>query len=375
MRLFLFVLVFALGCSSGGESPVAAAKSAIPAASSTPSGAPVDSASADEPPAPASSGVLPGGGEAAPDDGNKGKRRKFGDAAVFVDGQPRGVLRVLELPQKLPRRDATLVDGRVVARWRVFEYLQILGVDVAKLKALHVLGGRGRTAVIPGDEIRRLEKELLFSFTRGATGGKPRFHWPPGIQSNTTIDVVGALCAYVEKDPPRYDKKLRALFAADGTKFEGIPYASAEDLPKGTRVYDDGKYLGAVKKKLLPDALLAVGSTVDNPRFSLEKYLTSRGLDPSRAKAVDFVDGDAIAFRLDPEVWKNIKDRAAFSVGTGSRGRATLFVSDPPPGLPAELLMSSILVHGKVAPPLPAERLTPKDRAGSREPQVDSEMP
>ena len=49
--------------------------------------------------------------------------------------------------------------------------------------------------------------------------------------SNTTIDVVGALCAYVEKEPPRYDKKQRALFAADGTKFEGIPYANAEDLP------------------------------------------------------------------------------------------------------------------------------------------------
>lgn len=364
------VLGVAAACSAPADPT---ASSAAPAASATPppalsSAAPAASAA---PP----TGSVASAGEPIPDDENRGKRRKFGDAAVFVDGAVRGVLRIRELPPRLQRHDATLVDGRKVPRWRFAEYLQTIGVDLEKLREVHVLGGRGRTAVIPGAEIRRLKDELLFSFTRGATGGKPRLHWPKGIQTNTTVDVVGAVSVYVAAAPPRYDKAERALFAADGTKIEGIPYAAAESIPKGTRVYRDGAYVGFVKKKLLADALLAPDATPAEPRFGLAKFLASIGADPARSRAIDLLDGDAVAARLTPATWLAIKDRASFSVGAGSRGRAAFHVKDPPPGMPAELLVTAVLLHESAPPALPPEKLAPAEVHGSREPQVDEKLP
>ncbi len=369
-RIAAGVASFALfACGSGPEertlpsaAPTWSVESLAPSASVNGEAAPSAAAT------PASSAVM---GE----DENKGKRRKFGDAAVFVDGAPRGVLRVLELPAQVPRRDATLVDGRKVARWRLAEYLTQVGVDLARLREIHVLGGRGRTAIVSGAEVRRLKDSLLFSFTRGATGGKPRIHWPSDIKTNTTIDVVGAICAYVDKAPPRYDKDERALYDAQGVKFDGIPYVPAEAIPRGTRVYLDGRYEAAIKKKLLPDALLAPDSTPAATRFSLAKYLLSLRIDASRATAIDLVDGDAFAARIDPPTWAKIAQGASFAVDAGSRGRASLRIPDPPPGLPAELLISAVLVHLKPPPPLPRESLPAKERTGSREPQVDSPMP
>ncbi len=360
-----------LACSSTVD-PAPAPASA--SASSTSVGAAPATPASALPASPASSAAMPPG-VPVPDDENGGKRRKFGDAAVFVDGVPRGVLRIRELPPKLARHDATLVDGRKVARWRLAEYLQVVGVDLAKLREVHVLGGRGRTAVIPASEIVRLKDALLFSFTRGEIGGKARIHWPQGIQTNTTVDVVGAVSVYVEAVPPRYDKRERALFGADGAKIEGIPYASAEAIPKGTRVYRDGQYLGFVKKKLLADALLAPDATAADLRFSLAKFLASIGADPAKARAIDLVDGDAVSARLTPAMWLQIRDGASFAVTSGSRGRAALRVKDPPKGLAPETLVSAVLLHESAPPPLPPEKLKQTEVHGSREPQVDEKVP
>lgn len=360
----------AAACSAPPDPTVSSASSTASATS-----APMSSSAAPSPSSALPAGSAAAGSEPIPDDENRGRRRKFGDAAVFVDGAVRGVLRIRELPPKLQRRDATLVDGRKVPRWRFAEYLQAIGVDLSKLREVHVLGGRGRTAVIAGAEIRRLNEELLFSFTRGATGGKARLHWPKGIKTNTTVDVVGAVSVYVAAAPPRYDKARRALFAADGTKIEGIPYAAAESIPKGTRFYRDGIYAGFVKKKLLADALLAPDATAAEPRFGLARFLASIGVDPARSRAIDLIDGDAVAARLTPETWLAIRDRASFSVGAGSRGRATLHVKDPPAGVPGELVLSAVLLHEAAPPALPPEKLEPAELRGSREPQVDDKLP
>jgi hypothetical protein len=312
------------------------------------------------------------------------QKRRFREAAVYVDGKPIGVLKHSELPPTLPLRKQRLADGREVPRWRFSEYLTAAGVPFERVRAVHFLGGRDRAAVILGDELRKHRETLVFSFTRG-DAGKPRVHWPAGIVMNTSIDTIAAVTLYVDKEPPAYNSRDHSFSFADGKAIEGVPYAVPEEALKGTRVYVDGALVSAMKRKTLPSSMLVPGSDERAPRFSLEAWLTSAGVDPAAARATELLSGEDVITRLGPKEWDTERKTLAFSLPRRSQGRILLHLPPDDPAVRAagasvadpSLRVSAIMIYKNVTPlkqPLaPLAELVAAEPPGSGQDLADPE--
>jgi hypothetical protein len=289
-------------------------------------------------------------------------KRRFGEARVYVDGRVRAMLRYRELPPSLRTRWQRLEEGREVRRFSFVEYLAALGVDVARVRQLHLYGGRERVAIVDGAELRRLGDDLRFSFTRG-DGGKPRVEAPEqGMRANTSIDKIANLAVYVEREPPRFDGKRRRFVRSDGSFFEGIPYAEGE-RHGGTRVYLDGQLLGSVRRRQLAAELVRGEPGGQAPTYALERYLRSLGVEPQRVSRVQLVDRrDRVA--ADVHLAAQHLDRAFdFRVPAHSRGRIVIDQLAP------NQRLSSVLLYDRLSP---AARQQPADdrRAAQRERQL-----
>jgi hypothetical protein len=294
----------------------------------------IPSTSAAEAPSSAPSAAPGGGGDGQ---GGGGGKKRFGDSSAYVDGVPLGVLRYFELPPRLEPFPYPLANGRNAERYRVAEYLVAVGVDLAKVQAVHFVGGRNRTAIVRGEELRKQQKVLAFSFTR-ETAGKARMHWPPGIDTNTTIDAIVHLLVYVAKAPPSYDPKKKAFFDEKGARFEGVPYSDPAQQIRGTRVYLDGRFAGSVKRKRITDEVLSASYTPANPLYSLEKYLASLGAEPAKAAALVVVQGDSVTLRLDRAGWEKSRKDLDFAISKGSEGRVVVLAPETRRAHPAHSL-------------------------------------
>lgn len=226
-------------------------------------------------------------------------RRRFKDAPVYIDGRRVGVLRPLEVPAGLKPRLRAQQGLPPAPRYSIAEYIAAVGGDVAKIREVHLYGGRGRIAIVSGDELRKHREDLFFLFTAG-TRGKPRIGWPTTeIEvKHGKIDLVQAAVAYQDKEPPVFDWKKGVLHFADGKPIEGIPYAPAEEF-KGTRFYADGVLAGWMKRKTLPNSMLLPGADLTSGLFSLRAYVESLGVDPGKVKAIELVQDDDAVARLD----------------------------------------------------------------------------
>lgn len=196
----------------------------------------------------------------------RGRGRKSGDCPVLVDGALSAVLRYRELPPGMPTGYHRLDDGRSVERFAVGPYLTALGVDLARVKAVHLHAGDGRVSVLDGEEIRRVGDRLQIHFT-AETSGRPTFKYPGvALRTNTTVDGIHALAVYVGSEPPRYQHGK--LFLGGATVDAGVPEARL--AARGTRVYRDGKLVRTFRRrdvegdgKSLVAALASVGVSVD----------------------------------------------------------------------------------------------------------------
>jgi hypothetical protein len=173
----------------------------------------------------------------------KGQKRQ---TPVYIDGEYVGELRFRELPPSLDISWHPLDEGHFARRFAFADFLEAHGVPLAKVKALHLYGGRSRVMVIDGDELRRTGKAAQFQFTKG-TGGNALYKHADPIQANTSIDKIRAVAVYVERDKP--ELKEGKLYLA-GKRVEGFPYVDAERKGKGgTRVYLDGRFVGSVNRR------------------------------------------------------------------------------------------------------------------------------
>jgi hypothetical protein len=251
---------------------------------------------------------------------DKEKRPRLGEAAVYVDGKPVGVLRRQELPAKLPPHVIKLGEGYETTRYSLTEYATALGVDVKKLKAAHLYGG-SRVVVVDRAELTRIGAEIMFSFVQGERG-KPRIHFPPKkLNVNTTIDMLSGMAFYVDKEPPTL--KDGELVMPDGTSATGkVPYAP-EEQGNGTRVYVDGTLVGTVKRKKLTNDIAAPAAKETDPtKFNLVAYAGKLNIDAKNAKSVDLVSGDDVVAHLAPEKAKGV----TFYVPSRNRGQALVDV-------------------------------------------------
>jgi hypothetical protein len=283
--------------------------------------------------------------EASAEEGEK--KRRFPEASVYVDGTAIAGVKFLELPAKLAVHYKTYEDGKKVRRYRLAEYLEALGVDLKTVTELHIYGGRGRISILSGAELERVRESLLFSFTQG-TRGKPRMHYPnDGVKTNTQIDLITDLVVYQKFAPPKYEPKSHAIsFEEGGQPIEGIPYAAGERLG-GTRVYLDGRLVGAIKRKSLPDKLVEPGSPEKGTtRYFLRAYLEDTKIPLESIKAVELVSGDTIAASYDGAQFAERSPSMMFTLPKRSRGRIEVA------GLPEETgKLDAILLYSRNAPP------------------------
>jgi hypothetical protein len=158
-------------------------------------------------------------------------KRRFGEAVTYIDGKAVGVVKYTEIPVELTRKPRLMPPDFPV--FPLAEYLERVGADLAKIKQVHLYGGR-RVSVIDGKELLKARERLVFAFSQGEDGGKPRMEWPsPGVKTNTRIDTLTAIAVYEEKEPPTlHAQEYVGSFLAfdDGRPLEGIPYAPKEDV-------------------------------------------------------------------------------------------------------------------------------------------------
>lgn len=291
---------------------------------------------------------------------------------MYVDGKPFGAIRYYELPPTLKPFPYPLANGRNAERYRVAEYLQAAGVDLARVQMVHFVGGRNRTAVMEGAELRNRRNDLAFSFTR-ETAGKARMHWPPGIKTNTTIDAIVNLLVYIDRKAPRYDSRTKGFYDEEGKKIEGVPYADPAEAIRGTRVYVDGRYATAVKRKRIPDTVLSPRYTVETPLFSLDKFLGFAGAKPELGSTFVVVQGDSVVMRLDSKEWKSQRLSLDFLISKGSEGRVVVLGADGKTEYPANSL--HFYTTGRPNPRMMAAPVEEPQPGSGSDQELPQEMP
>lgn len=293
-------------------------------------------------------------------------KRRFREAAVYLDGVPKGVLKHSELASDFLPTMEKRPSNTEFPVYSLVQYLRSIGVELPKIRELHLYGGR-RVCIIAGDEVRRQKDALKFSFSRGDSG-KPRMEWPTHrIEMNSTIDIVQGIVIYQEKIPPRLDRSIGALTFDDGKPVEGIPYVPEEQIIKGTRLYVDGRLAGAVKRKQIPSTFQVAGSDA-HPSFHLVPYLESLGTSLKRLKTIDFVAGEDTVARYDAASWKAVADGLVFSLPRRNQGQI-LVRFDRPDSPSVTSKVSAILVYDRTTPPdRTIHAPIPDEEGGGREP-------
>jgi hypothetical protein len=302
-----------VACSSRPSSPLPAADGAAHAAAPT------------GPDAPAPTPVEP--------------KPRLRESAVFVDGVPVGVIKFGELPPTLESIWQEGDDGRKLRRFELYAYLEALGVPMARIREVHLHGGR-RVAILKAAVLRRWRHDILFSFTQSSTG-KPRVHWGSNkpIPGKTTIDLLKVVAVYVDKAPPVRNPKLLRL-EIDGEPIDdGVAYQQGE-VRRGVRVYRDGRLVGAIKRKTLEARFLVPGSDVaGDPRWTLVPYLESLGVEWTKVRTIDLIHDDALLKRIPPEALAH----AEFSAHLEQGGQILV--------MPGKMPVEAILLYEHSTPP------------------------
>lgn len=298
---------------------------------------------------------------------SKEKRPRLGEAAVYIDGKPVGVLRRQELPPKLVGHVVPVGENYTSTVYSLTEYLTALGGDPKKVRAAHLYGG-SRISVVDKAEFARIGARINFSFV-GGDRGKPRIDFPPvKLNVNTTIDMLSCIAFYVDKEPPTL--KDGELVMPDGTKVaEKVPYAP-EEQGNGTRVYVDGQLVGTVKRKKLTSDVAVAGKETDPiTKFSLLGYAGKLNVDAKRAKSIDLIAGDDVVAHLAPESAKDV----TFYVPSRNRGQALVDVplsgaADANAHQAARI--SAVQIYVKTT--APARVLVPLDEASEATPSANA---
>jgi len=266
---------------------------------------------------------LDGDDDTAMRGGGGSGRKRFGQSPLYVDGKAIAVVAYGELPAWLPTRPEKLSDGRMVNRFRLAEYLEALSVPVAKIREIHFYGGRGRIAIMPGEELRRAKSRLLFSFTEG-DAGKMRMHWEGDLEVSDTIDKVQAVAVYIDKKPPPWDRAKWGLVDEHGEKIRGIPYVETP-LRGGVRLYLDGRIVHVLKRNRTFERKTAPNRIVDGvPYFRMFEYLEEEGVDVDSIVAVELLDQNTIGERIDGQTLARERDTIELSAPPKSSGHVLI---------------------------------------------------
>lgn len=224
------------------------------------------------------------------------------DVPVLVDGKQAGVLRYGELPPGAEPITIPSNSHHAVRYYRVSDYLRGIGVDVAKVKAVHFADKSDRVASLEGEELRRDEDRFVFDFT-ATTAGMPQMAWKTvGLKTMLRIDYFYAVNVFVTKKPWEIDRRHHCYLEDDGECRPVARFAEG-DLAKGTRVYEDGRLVGFVKRRLVPDDAIVGRGDDDELVVSADKYLAAIGVATRGVRRVELLSGDSLVASATADEW------------------------------------------------------------------------
>ena len=234
---------------------------------------------------------------------------RWKDAGVYVDGKPLGFLTWGELPIGCKvswLRDKVSADKRYGTddpgwRWsrkryyKFNDYLRAIGVDIRRVKELHVYGPKPtQTLIVSGKDLQsRAANEFWFWFG-GITSGKPLPHAPENFGNGRVADKISAVMVYIDKKPPTLVED-EGLFL-DGVEQTGVPYYG-EPIRGGIRVYLDDKLATIIKRQELDPKQAAAGSDGE-PQWKLAEFLTGHGVDLKHVVQMWAIQGDKRAVKF-----------------------------------------------------------------------------
>jgi hypothetical protein len=214
---------------------------------------------------------------------------RWKDTGVYVDGKPIGFLSWGELPigcKPSWRRDKVSVEQRPGTndpgwKWgrkryyKFTDYLKAVGIDLGKIKELHVYGETvSQTLIVTGDELRSPRANEFWFWFGAKTSGKAVPHAPDGFGNKRVAYQINSVMVYLDKKPPTLVENQLSL---DGVPQTGVPY-HGEPLRGGVRVYLDDKLATIIKRHEL-DPTQATASAGGGPQWSLLGFLTAHGVD------------------------------------------------------------------------------------------------
>jgi len=254
--------------------PAAAAPAAAPAPAPPPD--PAEALMVDDDPAEEG-----GGGKGA---------KKWRDTGVYLDGKPVGVLSFGELPIGLrpifveERGSAEIEPGSKspgftiikTRRYRFTDYLRALGVNLAHVKTIHIMGPKFTdTVVASGADLRGPRgKQLLFRFG-SEVGGKPIPVVPFRFGNGRSPDKITAVMIYAEKPAPEIVFNVGMVL--DGKPISEVPYYGAP-LRGGVRIYKDDRLVAHIKRPLLRETDPVRRDADLTPHWQLTALLDKAGV-------------------------------------------------------------------------------------------------
>jgi len=214
---------------------------------------------------------------------------RYKDTGVYLDGVPMAVLKFGELP--VPLTPVWMEEKAAIPfkasdngprfkivkerRYRFRDYFEGLGIDVSKIKEMHLYGGNQHAAavIISGDKLRSSD-DFLFRFG-GSIWGKPLPSCPENMGDGKCPDQLSSVTLYAEKTPPT---RKAGHFYFGEELIKGIPYFG-EAIRGGVRIYFDGPLAATIKRnKLQASKLKPVGDPKLN-QYSLVAFLKSQNVD------------------------------------------------------------------------------------------------
>jgi hypothetical protein len=255
-------------------------------------------------------------------DAMHGTRKLKGlDLPVYVDGVQMGVLRYGDMP------GIANVGTDDAPAFRLAEYLKAIGVAPTRVKSIYVWDNASRIGSVEGAELVKEQDRFVVRFSAGKTGGAEVRWDTTGLKNLFVVHEIRKIAVFVAKDAPTIAKGKQCI-VIDGECSEEMPYATG-DAAKGTRFYVDGKLVGAVKRKLVSDAV-AMGVTDDGEtKLSLAKLAADFGAAAdakSGVTSVELVSGDEVVGRADAATWANVSSDIFFTLGKHQHGKVLVRV-------------------------------------------------